>query len=68
MKGKWKKVCQRALSMLLCVSLLMPVGQEVTAASVKDSEEKIKVLDSSRIAEDKLPEGDYIYFGTASSC
>lgn len=67
MKGKWKKVCQRALSMLLCVSLLMPVGQEVTAASVKDSEEKIKVLDSSRIAEDKLPEGDYIYFGTASA-
>lgn len=67
MIGKWKKICQRALSILLSVSLLASVGQDVSATAIKDSGDETVILESARIAEDKLPEGDYIYFGTASA-
>lgn len=67
MKGKFKKIGQRALSVLLSISLVASVGQNVSAAAIKDSGDKTVVLESSRIAEDKLPGGEYIYFGTAAA-
>ncbi len=67
MREKWKKTCQRALSILLSVSMLGSVGQYVSAAPAEGGGEDAIVLESARIAEDKLPRGDYIYFGTASA-
>ncbi len=67
MKGNWKKISQRALSILLSVSMLASVGQDLSAAAIKESGEEAVALKSSRIAKDKLPEGDYIYFGAAAA-
>lgn len=67
MIGKWKNLCRRVLSILLSVSMLGSVGQDVSAAAIRDSGDEAVVLESARIAEDKLPGGDYIYFGTASA-
>lgn len=67
MIGKWKNLCRRTLSILLSVSLLGSVVQDVSVAATKDRGDETVMLESARIAEDKLPEGDYIYFGTASA-
>lgn len=67
MIGKWKNLCRRALSILLSVSLLGSVVQDVSVAATKDRGDETVMLESARIAEDKLPEGDYIYFGTATA-
>lgn len=59
---------RRILSLLLCVSMILPFAQEmsvpVLAAEVKDD---AAYLQSSRIPADKLPQGDCVYFGTAAA-
>ena len=64
LKRKRKTYGRRALSLLLCVGMLVPSMQGLT---VRAAEKEPVYLKSSRIAADKLPEGDYIYFGTASA-
>lgn len=64
LKRKRKTYGKRALSLLLCAGMLVPSMQGLT---VRAAEKEPVYLKSSRIAADKLPEGDYIYFGTASA-
>lgn len=52
------------MSLLLCVGMVIPSMQGM---SVKAAEKEPIYLESSRIAADKMPEGDYIYFGTAAA-
>lgn len=64
LKRKRKTYGKRALSLLLCAGMVVPSMQGLT---VKAAEKEPAYLESSRISADKLPEGDYIYFGTASA-
>ena len=63
-KKKLKTYSKRALSLLLCAGMVAPSMQGVT---VKAAEKEPVYLESSRIATGEMPEGDYIYFGTASA-
>ena len=56
---------KRLLSGVLCMAMITQLGADY--ATVQAAEEPPVYLKSSRIAADKLPEGDYVYFGTASA-
>lgn len=71
-RKKSRKICRRtaveAGKKLLCGVLCMAmVIQPETGCITAKAEEPPVYLDSSRIERDKLPEGDFLYFGTASA-
>lgn len=56
---------KRLLCGVLCVAMISQTG--IDCAASQAPEEPPVYLDSSRIARDRLPEGDLLYFGTASA-
>lgn len=56
---------KRLLCGVLCMAMVTQPG--AGCATAQAAEEPPVYLDSSRIARDKLPEGDLLYFGTASA-
>lgn len=55
---------KRLLCSALCMAMVTQPGAGYVTAK---AEEPPMYLDSSRIEQDKLPEGDLLYFGTASA-
>lgn len=71
MKGKirkFKTTGKKVLSFLLCAAISLPFGQDATlqAAGNKEADGAV-YLASERIAKDKLPDGDSLYFGTSAA-
>lgn len=66
--GKFITTGRKMLSFLLCAAMALPMGQDITlqAADSKEADGAV-YLDSKRIAKDKLPDGDSLYFGTSSA-
>lgn len=59
---------RRILSLLLCLGVFLPSVQGASVPSLAaEPKDGAVYLQSSRIPSDKLPEGDYIYFGTAAA-
>ncbi len=58
---------RRALSFLLCAGMLAGSVQGAAVRVDAAGSDQAIYLESSRIPADKLPEGDFIYFGTASA-
>lgn len=63
------KVGKRLLCGVLCMAMLTQPAEYCAAAqaTAQAAKKSPVYLDSSRIAQDKLPEGDLLYFGTASA-
>ena len=66
MKTKWEKRVRRTLSLLLAGSMVLSQGQGLSAEAFTQKEGEVQYLKASRLPEDKLPEGDCIYFGTSA--
>lgn len=66
-KSKRKTYGKRAVSLLLCAGMVFPslTGFSVEAAEVPPAPPTY--LESSHISADKLPDGDFVYFGTAGA-
>lgn len=67
-KRKFRSTGKKLLSLLLCAAMGISMGQGLTfKASAAKEEAGLVYLDSKRIAKDRLPKGDYLYFGTAAA-
>ena len=67
-RRKFRTTEKRLLSFLLCAAMVIPLGQGMTLQAAEGREkEGLVYLDSGRISQDKLPDGDYVYFGTATA-
>lgn len=66
-KRKFRTTGKKLLSLLLCAAMAISLGQGLTWQAAAGKETGPVYLDSKRIAKDKLPKGDYLYFGTAAA-
>ena len=65
---KFKAKGKRLLSLMLCAIMVISLGQGITLQAATEKKKRGTVyLDSKRIPQDSLPEGNYLYFGTAAA-
>lgn len=65
-KEKWSGLGKKAVSVLLCASMIVPFGQGITLDARAAGKDPV-YFESSRLPADSLPDGDCIYFGTAAA-
>ena len=67
-KKKWKEFGRKAVSILLCASMVVPLAQDLMPNAMAAAADNDTVyFESSRLPADKLPEGNCVYFGTAAA-
>lgn len=67
MRKQWKNRTEKIVSLVLAVTMVLSQGQGISAKTFAPKEEVLQYLESSRLPQEKLPEGDCIYFGTSAA-